>query len=493
MVLTLDILFENGWCGTGFAQVDECLFIPAKLPWRSGRMFTEESVLSEKEFSSSVEMLQQLLPGDELDQLQPSGPATVYTTMVTLWMLILQRLGGGKTLSGVVKDVLAHNRDLLPDNKRIQEGTISENSGAYSEARKRLDIKTIEFFASRVCDSLIESAPPWFDGRRAFIIDGTTITLAPTEELKEVFPPATNQHGETVWPVAMLMVAHELQSGCALLPEIGAMYGENNTSEAKLAREITKRIPRGSIVLADSGFGIFSVAYHTIGSGQDILFRLTKSRFKSLRRRATLVEQTEHASMYRLTWTPTAKDRLTNPELPDDATIDVTLHEVPIEGETLYLVTTLHVPSEQAGEFYSYRYDVEHDIRDIKVTLDTENIRAKSVAMVKKELLTSIVAYNLVVQFRRQAAKLANLPPRHLSFTGVWNTFESFLLHQPPCNAADWQERFEAALMIAARDRLPNRPGRSYPRRAHPRRPKSTKFIKQRAKTADESPPEKTK
>jgi len=385
-------------------------------------MCTEENPLSEKEFTSAVEMLQQLLPDDKLNQLQPSGPAAVYTTMVTLWMLILQRLGGGKTLSAVVKDVLAHNRDLLPNNKRIQEGTISENSGAYSEARKRLDLETIEFFANRVSDSLIESAPPWFDGRRAFIIDGTTTTLAPTEELKKMFPPASNQHGETVWPVAMLMVAHELQSGCALPPEIGAMYGENNTS--------------------------------------------------------------------------TAKDRQTNPELPEDAAMEVTLHEVPIEGETLYLVTTLQVPSKQAGEFYSYRYDVEHDIRDIKVSLDTENVRAKSVAMVKKELLTSIVAYNLTVQFRRQAAQLANLPPRRLSFTGVWNTFESFLLHQPPCSAADWQDRFEAALKIAARDKLPYRPGRSYPRRAHPRRPKSTKFMKQQArkeKAANESPPEKPK
>lgn len=458
-------------------------------------MFTEDSPLSENDFSSAVEMLQQLLSDEELNLLQPSSPATVYTTTVTLWMLILQRLGGGKSLEAVVKDVLAYSRDLLPkNNKRIQEGTLSEKSGAYSEARKRLDLETVEFFANRVCDSFIESSPPWFEGRRAFIIDGTTITLAPTEELREAFPPATNQHGETVWPVAMLMVAHELQSGCALPPEVGAMYGDNNTSEARLARQIAKRIPRGSIVLADAGFGIFSVAYHTISSGQDILFRLTKSRFKSLRRRATLIEQTEQTAMYRLTWTPTAKDRRTHPELPADASVDVVLHEVPVEGDTLYLVTTLTVASEQAGEFYGYRYDVEHDIRDIKVTLDTENIRAKSVAMFRKELLTSIVAYNLVVQFRRQAAKLANVAPRRLSFTGVWNTFESFLLHQPPCSGPAWRDRFEAALKIAARDKLPNRPGRTYPRQAHPRRPKSTKFMKQKVKHKhDESPPDNPK
>jgi hypothetical protein len=496
MVFTLHIIFKNRISGMRFAQADESLFIPAKLTWRSVRMPAKTSSLDEKELTSAVEMLQQLLPGEELNQLQPSGPAAVYTTMVTLWMLTLQRLGGGKTLAEVVKDIVRNNRDLLPKNKRIDEGTLSEKSGAYSEARKRLDLETVEFFANRVCNTLVESTASWFDGRRAFIIDGTSITLAPTDEIKEAFPPATNQFGESTWPVAMLMVAHELQSGCALTPEIGAMYGENNTSEAKQARAIVQRIPRGSIVLADSGFGIFSVCYDTLNCGHDILFRLTKSRFKSLRRRATLVEQAKRMSMHQLSWKPTAKDRKTTPELPDDAEIQVTLHEVPVEGDTLYLVTSLQLSSKQAGEIYGCRYDVEHDIRDLKVTLDTENIRAKSVAMCRKELLTSIVAYNLVIQFRRQAAELANLSPRRLSFTGVWNTFEIHLLHQPPCSMANWLERYEEALQVAARDKLPNRPGRSYPRKAHPRRPKSTKFMKQlskKAAAADGTPPDKPK
>lgn len=459
-------------------------------------MSKEDIALSDEEFASAVELLRELLPPEPRGWLPSESPMTVYTTLVTLWMLVLQRLGGGKTLNEIVKQVILYSRDLLPDNKRIREGTLSENSAAYSRARQRLEMETAERFAEHVCHSLIESSPPWFDGRRAFIIDGTTITLSPTDELREAFPPATNQHGQTVWPVAMLLVAHELQSGCALPPEIGPMYGENNTSEAQQARAIARRIPRGSIVLADAGFGIFSVAYYTTDSGHDILFRLTRARFKSLRRQATLIEKTEHGSMYRLTWTPTAKDRQTTPDLPDDAALDVFLHEVSLPGETLYLVTTLPLDSQQAGESYGRRYDVEHDIRDMKVTLDTENIRAKSEAMVKKELLTSLVAYNLVIQFRRQAAKLANLPPRRLSFTGVWSTFKYYLLYQPDGDARTWKDRYEAALKIAARDKLPNRPGRSYPRQAHPRRPKSTKFMKSQAKqrtTLKESSPARLK
>ena len=293
--------------------------------------------------------------------------------------------------------------------------------------------------------------------------------------------------------MALLLVAHDVQSSCALPPEIGAMYGEHNTSEAKLARQMAQRLPRGSIVMADSGFGIFSVAHAVVAEGHQILFRLTKSRFKSLVRQATVVEEWDGQTTYRLRWTPSLKDRQSNPDLPEAAAVEVLLHDVPLEDERLHLVTTLMVRSDQASEYYARRYDVEHDIRDVKVTLDTENIRAKSVAMVKKELLTSLVAYNLVVQFRRQAAKVAGLPPRRLSFTGVWNTFESYLLTQPPCSAPEWTARYAAALQIASRDKLPNRPGRSYPRRAHPRRPKSTKFMKQQTPQNEKPPPEKPK
>lgn len=454
---------------------------------------SSENLLSEQEFASAVEMLRELLPDEELDRLQPCGPATVYTTMVTLWMMTLQRLGGGKTLNAIVKDVLAHNLELLPDNKRLRERSLSESSGAYSEARTQLKLETVEFFANRVCDSLIKASPPSIDGRYWYTLDGTTMTLAPTPELKTAFPPATNQHGESVWPVMLMLVAHELLSSCALPPEIGAMYGENNTSEGKLAKQMAKRLPPGSVVMADSGYGNFSVGYAVVGEGHSILFRLTKGRFKALVRQATVVEQWEGHATHRLHWTPSAKDRQTNPELPKDASLDVLLHEVPLENEVLYLVTTLTVRSDEASTFYTRRYDVEHDIRDVKVSLDTEIIRAKSVEMVKKERLTSLVAYNLVIQFRRQAAKLANLPPRRLSFTGVWNTFESFLLTQPPYSAAEWTSRYTAAQKIASRDKLPNRPGRSYPRKAHPRRPKSTKFMKQQAKQNENPPPEKPK
>jgi len=452
-----------------------------------------QAPLTDEELSSAIGLLQRIIPEDDFRAYSLDvSPATVYTTLVTLWMLTLQRLGGGKSMAAVIKEVLTFNRDLLPNNKRVREGTLSENSGAYSEARKRLPIEAVRAFAECVSQSLILKSPAWFQNRRAYIIDGTTITLSPTSPLCDAYPPATNQHGKSVWPVMMLMVAHELHSGCALIPEFGAMYGPDNTSEGRQAAAIGRRIPLGSLVLADAAFGIFSVAHSMAGTGHDILFRLTASRFKSLRRQAEVISRTDRSVHYRLRWTPTAKNRQRNPDLPADAHLEVHLHEIELEnGELLFLVTTLEVSSETASQLYRRRYDVEHDIRDMKVSLGIEEIRAKSDEMVQKELLCSVVAYNLVVQLRREAAKIAQVPPRRLSFTGVWTTMQMYLLQQPPCSAAEWQTRYERALKSASNAKLPHRPGRTYPRQAHPRRPKSTKFMKLSTnKNADKPPPE---
>ena len=193
-------------------------------------MSDNQAPLSEPELAAAIDLLRQIIPDEELERLAPTGPATVYTTTITLWMLILQRLGNGITLNAIVKDVLSENRQLLPDNRRVREGTLSEKSGAYSDARKRLPLEVVEHFANRVCDSFIQQAPSWYGDRRGFNIDGTTMTLSPTSELRKAYPPATNQHGETVWPVMLMLVAHEVQSGAALPPELGAMYGDGNTS-----------------------------------------------------------------------------------------------------------------------------------------------------------------------------------------------------------------------------------------------------------------------
>jgi hypothetical protein len=454
-----------------------------------------ESGRCRQDLSSASVILSQLIEIDEVKklldpQMRPNS-RMVYSKGVTIWMLILQRLHGGATLEETVSHVLEHDRELLPENKRTSEFTLSANPSSYSAARRRLDIQDVQAFSNLVCDYLARVAAPIVDNRRVFLLDGTTITLEPTAELTEAFPPAPNQHGQSVWPVAMLMVAAEMQTGCALLPQVDPMYGPSRSSEAKQSAKIVRKLPPGSIVMADSGFGIFSVAYHARRAEHDFLFRLTKSRFCSMVKKATVITSTDSHSSYRLHWCPSIKDRKTNPELPGDVALDVILHRVDLDdGEQLYLVSSLDFDAASAAQLYSHRYEIEFDIRDLKVTMDAENLRARSVDMAMKELMASVIAFNLTMQFRRQAAKLAKVTPRRLSFKSCWVIVQNHLLLAEEDDFEDWQIRFARALTVATEKKLPQRSApRSYPRKAHPRRPKSTKFMKTQVKDPSESPP----
>lgn len=423
------------------------------------------------EFEQSLQQFRALLDADRLETLQPLGPATVYTALVTVWMLVYQRLHAGASLADAVAELIQTSPECLPRNRRLREGTLSANTGAYSRARQRLKPEVTAAVADHVFQSLMASTRPSEGGRRVFLLDGTTVPLAPTAALKAAFPPASNQQGTGVWPIAHLVVAHELESGCALLPELGAKFGKNAQSETELARSLMSRLPSQSILIADRNFGIFSVAFAASQAGHDVLVRLTRQRFEALRRPAELVAP----GLWRLTWRPSRKDCQTNPQLPAQASVGVLLHEVLLPaGQTLWLLTSWDCPGTRAAALYGRRQDVETDIRDVKVTLKTEELSARSVAMLRKELSISLVAYNLVVQIRRLAAQRAGVSARRLSFSGTWSAVRIVLLSPQQWPASEWRRRFELVLRMAGQRKVPQRPGRSYPRRALTRRNKST-------------------
>lgn len=448
-----------------------------------GRKPTSKQDSQVAELQAAFQLLSEHVDLREVDQLAPLRSNAVYTNGLAIWMMVLQRMTPQGTLESTVKQLLESGCELLPENKRVVEKTLSSNTAGFSRARKRIPLETVDWFFDRVAWSIIrQSQPTSAKDPYFFVIDGTTLALQPTGELRRMYPPASNQFGPGVWPIVNMAVAHELESGCALRPEIGPMYGEQAVSETTLACRCVERLPDGSAVMADSGFGIFSFAFHCQQFGHPFLLRLTDDRWRALLKNAQLENTGSNWTTYKLTWRPSAKDRANNPQLPADAQLEVRLHECHVHANlTLRQVTNLTGTAPQFAEQYLHRGDVEIDIRNLKVVLDTEQIRAKSVDMFQKELLTSIVAYNLVGQFRRQAAAKAGVAPRRLSFKRVWTTFTIFLLIKPATNDfTEWEARYENALRIAQKDKLPNRPGRQFPRAAYPRRPKTTHFKKRK-------------
>ncbi len=435
---------------------------------------------SQPKVSAAYEMLKRWTDIAQTDSFEALGAAAVYKTSVVIWLMLFQRLNPQSSLSDAVLHFTQTAPAELKTNKRLREGRLSIKTGSYSDARHRLTLEVAHWFEDRVSASIIDSTAPTFKDRRVFLVDGTTFSLAPTPELQAAYPPASNQHGEGVWPIAYVVMGHELSSGAAVRPEIGAMYGENAVSETYLAQALMKRLPPKSIIMADAGYGIFSTAYHAHRNGHNFVLRLKKDRFNRILKTAELVSSTANSKSYKVQWTPSAKERATNPDIPADCALSAMIHELKIGEESLYIAEDLHATAQQLRDLYWQRNDVEVDIRNIKTVLGTENMRAKSVEMFHKEFAMAMVAYNLTTQLRREAAKIANCAPRKISFTGVWSVYRHMLQGIEVRDPSEWQAQLERALHYASKLTLPNRPGRSYPREAYPRRPKSSHFLKRK-------------
>jgi hypothetical protein len=427
------------------------------------------------ELADALRRFKLLFDSAAIDARQTHGPATIYTPSVVVWLMVFQRLHGNATLESAVDELLRMTKELpakqLPSNRRIEEETLSSNTAAYSQARTRFDVDVANDVADCVFGTLMAATPPSWQNRRVFIVDGTTSKLSSSDPLRLLYPPASNQHGAAVWPIMHWAVAHELSSGCAVRPEIGAMYGPRAVGEVELACGLLQRIPAKSVLMADRNFGVFAFYYPAKQAGYDLVTRLTEARFRSMVKKA----KAAGPGRWRLLWKPTKADRKHHPELPADAAVRVVLHERKVTGPkgeqtTLWLATTLRsAEGESVVGLYKHRQDVESDIRDVKVALKMEELRGRSGDMISKELALGMVAYNLVVQVRRLAAKRIDVAPRRLSFTGVWSLVTTILLSPKDWTQEEYESTFEQVLRWAAQRKLPNRPGREFPRTVLPR------------------------
>jgi hypothetical protein len=135
-------------------------------------------------------------------------------------------------------------------------------------------------------------------------------------------------------------------------------------------------------------------------------------------------------------------------------------------GELLYLFTTLELAPEQILSIYKLRWRVETDLRSLKRTVALHQLTSKSPAMVDKELLLAVAAYNLVRTVMCLAARRANVEPRELSFSYVQAVVEAALPGLDHASTEEeYQERMDRVLRYAAQRKLPRRTRkRSYPR-----------------------------
>jgi len=427
----------------------------------------------------ALALFQAALPAEFFEGQRKAGGQRsekgIYTAAMVVLLVILQRLLPGKaTLNGAVQQVLsgALNR-VLPKHKRIAEGTLSGNTGAFSRARCRLPKLVVEMAADQVVQYLLAGHKEALTGlgRQAFLLDGSTIDLPHTRELVEAYPPARNQRGASHWPMMRVLVAHDLVSGIALRPAWGPVYGSRAVSEQSLAEPIIDRLPDGSIVVWDRNFGVFSVSWYANQKKHPILARLTDIRARSLNG-GKLPSKADQW----MDWKPSRWDRAAHPDLPADACIRVRFIAIQVvrRGKViqLYLVTTLDLPVEQILELYGFRWNIELDLRSLKQTVHLHSLRSTTPAMAEKELVLGVTAYNFVRAAIWAAAQAANLDPRRISFSRAQDVVNACLpILQAALSEEEYAVELDHVLRRIAQCKLPPSQHRqSYRRAVWPRR-----------------------
>lgn len=167
--------------------------------------------------------------------------------------------------------------------------------------------------------------------------------------------------------------------------------------------------------------------------------------------------------------------------------IRVRVEQPGFRTRSVIVVTTLLDPGEfgvsDLANIYRERWHNELDLRAIKVTLQMDILRCKTPELVRKEIWTHILAYNLIRTIMAQAADTHQIPPRSISFKGTLQTLEAFqpLIAYHDGRGSDHRDvLYQQLLEAIVVHRVADRPDRFEPR-ARKRNPtRATMLMKPR-------------
>jgi len=311
-------------------------------------------------------------------------------------------------------------------------------ASAYCQARQRLPQEMFTRLVDRFSRQLNPSgeAPLW-KGHRVWLEDGSGFSMPDTPELQACFGQPGNQKPGCGFPVAHLLALFDAQAGFLRDARVFPL----RTQDFAHAAELHPKLTASDVLVGDRGFcsyahlalisqghlhGVFRVhqkrivdftphrpyANKTQSKGR------SKSRWvKSLGHCDQLVEWPKPASRPR--WM-TAKQFA---QLPDKILVRELkwrVRESNHRVREVILVTTLldpvKYPASEIARLYRLRWQVEVDLRDLKITLGLDVLKGRSVDVVMKEVQVFVLVYNLVRLVMLKAARRQRVKPHRLSF-----------------------------------------------------------------------------
>ena len=399
---------------------------------------------------------------DEVESLLPAHRERLFAPTETLSMFLAQTMSADRSCQRAVDEAAV---------KRLLGGlpVCSTHTGAYCRARERVPLEMVSTLARHTGRMIAERTPQSWHWRErpVRLVDGATVVLPDTAANQEVYPQPRSQLPGLGFPQCRLVGIVCLGSGALLNVAQGPCRGKGS-DEQSLLRSMLDTLEAGDLLLGDAFYATYFLLCALQQKGVDGVFEQHGSRRRStdFRRGRRLGPRDHLIELLK----PTKKPDWMSQAQYDQAPERLIVRELRTGGKLL--VTTLlcpkHTPKTALKTLYRQRWHVELDLRHIKTTLGMEMLSCRTPEMVKKEIWVYLLAYNLIRLLMAQAASLADIVPRQLSFKHTLQIWIAWRHH----GTGGYDENQLATLFILiAQQRVGNRPGRLEPR-AVKRRPK---------------------
>jgi len=401
----------------------------------------------------------------------------IYTPLVTLWTFLTQVLDQDHSCRQAVLRLIAF---LVAQG----QPAVSRDTGNYCKARKRLPLSFIARLLRRTGQVLQKRASPtWlWKGHSVVLVDGSTVSMPDTLANQRAFPQPRSQKPGLGFPIARIVGLICLATGAVLDAALGPCKGKR-TGETSLLRALLDRLQKGVVLVGDRTFASYFGIAELTQRGVHGVFRIHQRRKVDFRRGRCLgIEDSE------VLWTKPKKrpewmDDTTYDRMPETMRVRVLRFRVKQPGYRVHeivLVTTLLDPieytTEELADLFLKRWNIELDVRSIKIVMQMDVLRCKTPDLVEKEVFVHLLAYNIIRAFMADAARRDDAEPRELSFKGTLQALSAF---RDSMRMADPQRRaqlWETMFVAIAYDRVGDRPGRVEPR-CKKRRPKPYRML----------------
>lgn len=374
------------------------------------------------------------------DELEIAGRDRILTRVVTTYLALVRALHAAPT------SALRHHWD------------VEVSPQAYSQAIARLPVEFFARLQRAVVDDCHAAEPgrssSRWNGRRLFLIDGSSFSMPDTPELQAAFGQPGQQKAGCGFPTAHLLIQFAASTGFALKTIVSPL----RTHDMAHAAATHDALQHGDILVGDRAFGSFAHFAVLRQRGLHGVFRAHQCRTVHRRRGARDRFVTYDKPKLKPTWMTDA-EYAALPESLLVREVRLTLNEPGLRVRELVLVTTLldavTYPAAMIADMFGVRWSAEVNLRHLKQTLGLDVLRSHTVAGVTKELHAFVIIYNLVRRIMCTAARAQKVKPQRISFI----------------DALRWLRQ------AAPGDRLPelivnpDRPGRHQPR-VKKRRPK---------------------